>query len=149
MHGKAQSREIVGLENAQERAIPKRGEGFGPVQRFRHPLGDLRATQRVHEQPVAAMQDCERYTAHIASPATASNIWGAIDSATGGCCNSRTTDPDETGCHVYKCSAFDLGPSASVSTCARCAVGTREVDLAMDPPGVTLAPKMKTKPPRG
>ena len=60
------------------------------------------------QQPEVSREDCARYTVHIASPAAAGDIWGAIDAATGGCCNSRSNEPDETGCHIYECTAFDL-----------------------------------------
>ncbi len=56
---------------------------------------------------VHAREDCSRMTVHIAHPA-GEDAWSKIDALTGGCCNSRTNDPDASGNFTYECSCFGV-----------------------------------------
>ena len=78
------------------------------IQEVRAEIAAIEAVLAGAEQPAVSREDCARYTVFIASPADAGDIWGAIDRATGGCCNSRTNGPDETGCHVYECTVLSI-----------------------------------------
>lgn len=106
------------------------------IQEVRAEVTAIEAVLAGAEQPAVSREDCARYTVFIASPADAGDIWGAIDRATGGCCNSRTNEPDETGCHVYECTAFDLAQLENLRErfdVRKVRWGQREVDLPRGP----------------
>jgi hypothetical protein len=123
------------------------------IQEVREEISALEAVLAgAEQQPESSREDCARYTVHIVSPATAGDIWGAIDAATGGCCDSRSNEPDETGCHIYECTAYDLAQVEDLRErfdVRKVLWGGRDVDSGADLPGPTPIPQAETRPPRG
>lgn len=109
-------RRIESLQHFVQASL-RSGHPYPPehIQVVRAEIAAIEAVLAGAEQPEVSREDCARYTVFIAAPAAAGDIWGAIDLATGGCCNSRTNEPDETGCHVYECSAFGMDHLVDIS----------------------------------